>query len=185
MPVQTAAAPSDSQTAYLFRRVVAQDVRDPVAMPIGAKDSKGYQPRQGEFMLDEFYVVNHGKQADDRWTLAHLTELPKLVSTPKHGKRWQCKVMMYARNGRAQQKQKFLPERRRGTAHGWETVNCQSLSFLAAKLPGRPSNRELTEKHQTRLSQILQEWDEAVESEREDDASEEESDNAEAEESAS
>jgi hypothetical protein len=59
------------------------------------------------------------------------------------------------------------------------------LSFLAAKLPGKPSNRELTEKHQTRLSQILHEWDEAVESEREDDDAEEESDNAEAEESAS
>ena len=122
----------------------------------------------GEFNLDEFYLLNHGKQADERWTLARLTEVPKLVETTKYGSRWQCKVMLYAKNGLAQKTMKFLPERRAGTPNGWQTVNCQSLSFLARRLPGKATNREITATHKVRLEQVLREWDEAVESEEEE-----------------
>ena len=161
-----AAAPSS--TEYLCRRVLRKDAKDPVALPIGDKDSKGYQPRMGEFNIGAYYVVNHGKQAAEPWTLAHLTQLPKLVETRSYGMRWQCKVMLYAKNGLAQKSMKFLPEKRRGTENGWETVNCQSLAFLASKLPGKASNREMTKPHQDRLAQILHEWAEAVESQEEE-----------------
>jgi len=160
-------------TSYLFRSVVRRDSRDPVAMPIGKKDSKGYHPRMGDFNLDEFYLVNHGKRADERWTLARLTEIPKLVETTKYGSRWQCKVMLYAKNGLAKTTMKFLPERRKGTRNGWDTVNCQSLSFLARKLPGKASNKEITETHKNRLAEVLKEWDNAVESEEEEEAEQE------------
>ena len=161
-----AAAPSS--TEYLCRRVLRKDAKDPVALPIGDKDSKGYQPRMGEFNIGAYYVVNHGKQAAEPWTLAHLTQLPQLVETRSYGMRWQCKVMLYAKNGLAQKSMKFLPEKRRGTKSGWETVNCQSLAFLASKLPGKASNREMTKPHQDRLAQILHEWAEAVESQEEE-----------------
>ena len=161
-----AAAPSP--TEYLCRRVLRKDAKDPVALPIGDKDSKGYQPRMGEFNIGAYYVVNHGKQAAEPWTLAHLTQLPQLVETRSYGMRWQCKVMLYAKNGLAQKSMKFLPEKRRGTENGWETVNCQSLAFLASKLPGKASNREMTKPHQDRLAQILHEWAEAVESQEEE-----------------
>ena len=161
-----AAAPSS--TEYLCRRVLRKDAKDPVALPIGDKDSKGYQPRMGEFNIGAYYVVNHGKQAAEPWTLAHLTQLPQLVETRSYGMRWQCKVMLYAKNGLAQKSMKFLPEKRRGTENGWETVNCQSLAFLASKLPGKASNREMTKPHQDRLAQILHEWAEAVESQEEE-----------------
>jgi hypothetical protein len=42
------------------------------------------------------------------------------------------------------------------------------LAFLASKLPGKKSNREMTKPHQDRLAQILHEWAEAVESEEEE-----------------
>ena len=161
-----AAAPSS--TEYLCRRVLRKDAKDPVALPIGDKDSKGYQPRMGEFNIGAYYVVNHGIQAAEPWTLAHLTQLPQLVETRSYGMRWQCKVMLYAKNGLAQKSMKFLPEKRRGTENGWETVNCQSLAFLASKLPGKASNREMTKPHQDRLAQILHEWAEAVESQEEE-----------------
>ena len=45
-----------------------------------------------------------------------------------------------------------------------ETVNCQSLAFLTAKLPGTASNKEMTQPHQKRLAEILREWDAADES---------------------
>ena len=167
-----AAAPSP--TEYLCRRVLRKDAKDPVALPIGNKDSKGYHPRTGEFNIGAYYVVNHGKQAAEPWTLAHVTQLPKLVKTRRYGMRWQCKVMLYAKNGLAQKSMKFLPEKRRGTENGWETVNCQSLAFLASKLPGKKSNREMTKPHQDRLAQILHEWAEAVESEEEEVLEEEE-----------
>jgi len=59
---------------------------------------------------------------------------------------------------------KYVPERRKGTRNGWETVYCQSLSFLARKLPGKASNRQITQTHKIRLENILQEWDAAEES---------------------
>ena len=165
MPGEPAAP---SPTEYLCRRVLRKDAKDPVALPIGDKDSKGYQPRMGEFNIGAYYVVNHGKQAAEPWTLAHLTQLPQLVETRSYGMRWQCKVMLYAKNGLAQKSMKFLPEKRRGTENGWETVNCQSLAFLASKLPGKKSNREMTKPHQDRLAQILHEWAQAVESQEEE-----------------
>ena len=72
--------------------------------------------------------------------------------------------MLYARNGLARQTMKYVPERRKGTQNGWETVYCQSLSFLARKLPGKASNRQITKTHMVRLGNILQEWDVAEES---------------------
>jgi len=96
-----------------------------------------------------------------------------LVDTGHYGIRWQCKVMLYTVNGNARKKAKYIPERRKGTPHGWETVFCQSLAFLAKALPGPPSNKEMTGKHQTRLTNILQTWDKLNESEQEEDEDEE------------
>ena len=174
MPADTVAPASAD---YLLRSVLRKDAKDPVAMPIGDKDSKEYQPRAGDFNLEAFYLLNHGKKAAEQWTLARLTQLPKLVATRRHGRRWQCKVMLYARNGLAKTTMKFLPERRAGTPHGWETVTCQSLAFLALKLPGKASNKELTKPHQDRLAQVLKEWAAADESQEEEEDGMEEEDN--------
>ena len=177
MPAETV-APANAD--YLLRSVLRKDAKDPVAMPIGEKDSKEYQPHAGDFTLEAFYVVNHGRQAAEPWTLGRLTQLPKLVQTRRHGLRWQCKVMLYAKNGLARTTMKFLPERRAGTMNGWETVNCQSLAFLALKLPGKTSNKELTKPHQERLAQILKDWASADESQEEEEEGMEEKDDKEA-----
>lgn len=171
-----AADVAPASTEYLLRSVLRKDAKDPVAMPIGDKDSKEYQPRAGDFTLEAFYVVNHGRQAAEQWTLARLTQLPKLVTTRKHGIRWQCKVMLYAKNSLARTTMKFLPERRAGTLNGWETLNCQSLAFLALKLPGKTTNKELTKPHQERLAQILKDWADADESQEEEEEGKEEED---------
>jgi hypothetical protein len=42
-------------------------------------------------------------------------------------------------NSNEKKKAKYISEKRKGTAHGWETVFCQSLAFLAKTLPG-PNN---------------------------------------------
>ena len=159
---------------YLHRKVLRREARvgtRPVAL--GDADSKGYFPYTDDFNLEEFFVVNHGRNALGRWTLARLTEEPKLVATEQYGMRWQCKVMLYTKNGNARKKAKFVPERRKGTAHGWETVFCQSLAFLAKTLPGTASNRELTDKHQGRLARILDTWNVMNESEQEEDVDDE------------
>ena len=96
-----------------------------------------------------------------------------LVDTGQYGIRWQCKVMLYTGNGNARKKALYIPEKRRGTAHGWETVFCQSLAFLAKTLPGRASNKEMTGKHQARLNAILETWDKLSESEQEEEEDEE------------
>jgi len=88
-------------------------------------------------------------------------------------------VMLYAKNSLAQKAQKFLPERRKGTLNGWETVNCQSLAFLTLKLPGKASNREMTKPHQDRLAEIMSEWAVAEESEEEEEEEEAEKDDEE------
>ena len=149
----------------------------PTPMPIGKRDAKGYVPREGEYTIDEFYVVNHGKLANERWTLASLKELPQLVDTGRYGYRWQCKVMMYVRNARSSVAHKYLPEKRKGTNKGWETVNCQSLAFLTAKLPGQASMREMTQPHQKRLADILRDWDAAEESDEAEEDEEPQDDN--------
>ena len=159
---------------YLHRKVLRREERvgeRPVAL--GDADSKGYYPYINDFNLEEFYVVNHGRNALDRWTLARLTEAPMLVDTGQYGIRWQCKVMLYTGNGNARKKALYIPEKRRGTAHGWETVFCQSLAFLAKTLPGRASNKEMTGKHQARLNAILETWDKLSESEQEEEEDEE------------
>jgi len=155
---------------YLHRRVLRREQKEgarPVAL--GAADSKGYFPYTDDFNLQEFFIVNHGKNAPERWTLARLTEVPQLVQTERYGMRWQCKVMLYTKNGNARAKAKFVPEKRKGTKHGWETVFCESLAFLAKTLPGTQSNQELTPKHLEKLNSILERWDELDESEQEED----------------
>ena len=159
---------------FLHRKVLRREQRvgeRPVAL--GEPDCKGYFPYANDFNLEEFFVVNHGRNAQDRWTLARITEVPSLVLTESYGKRWQCKVMLYTKNGNARTKAKYIPEKRRGTDHGWETVFCQSLAFLAKTLPGSASNREITGKHQRRLKEILETWDAMSESEQEEEEDEE------------
>jgi hypothetical protein len=133
-------------------------------------------PYTDDFNLQEFFIVNHGRNSDptERWTLARVTEVPKLVQTERYGMRWQCKVMLYTKNGNARSKAKYIPERRKGTPHGWETVFCESLAFLAKTLPGSQSNTELTAKHLMKLDTILAVWDNLDESEQEEEEEEEE-----------
>jgi hypothetical protein len=155
----------------VFRREKNVGVR-PVAL--GPPDSKGYFPYTDDFNLQEFFIVNHGKSAPERWTLARVTEVPQLVQTERYGTRWQCKVMLYAKNGNARSKSKFVPEKRKGTPHGWETVFCESLAFLAKTLPGPQSNQELTPKYLQKLRTILAAWDGLDESEQEEEEPQEE-----------